>query len=184
MALEIMLHDDGTEFMELVKRCYREQPDKADLRELRKALETAPALYEKVFALATAVQNTLISKVTSGKTTALALTANVETMRQALGYEQAPIIEKMLIENILNAWLHYQHTEYHVTELIGSDSTFEVSRHWDRKLTNAQARYIRAIEALAKVRKLALPVLQVNINTDQGQQVNFAGDLVRGNPAG
>ena len=42
----------------------------------------------------------------------------------------------------------------------------------DRKLSAAQRRYLRACETLARVRKLRLPTLQVNIGE---KQVNVAG---------
>ncbi len=48
-----------------------------------------------------------------------------------------------------------------------------VGAYWDRRVSGAQARYLRAMEALARVRRLAMPQpLQVNIG---GQQVNVAG---------
>ena len=45
----------------------------------------------------------------------------------------------------------------------------------------SQSRYLRACRTLAQVRRLArnIPALQVNINTDAGQQVNVLGDLNR-----
>jgi hypothetical protein len=48
-----------------------------------------------------------------------------------------------------------------------------VGTYWDRRLNSAQQRHLRAIESLARVRRLsnATP-LQVNIG---GQQVNVAG---------
>jgi hypothetical protein len=45
--------------------------------------------------------------------------------------------------------------------------------YWEKWLTMAQARYTKAIEMLAKVRKLSRATpLQVNIG---GQQINVAG---------
>lgn len=179
MPLEISLYDDGTDFMELVRRCYKEKPDSKDLQALGDHLSKSPELFKQVFNLSAAVRNSLITAIAPKPVMKTALTSNVKNMRGELGYDQAPIIEQMLIDSIVLAWLRYQWVEHQVTELIGSDSTFELSRHWDRKLTEAQRRYLRAVEALARVRKMALPALQVNINTENGQQVNIAGDLVR-----
>ena len=50
---------------------------------------------------------------------------------------------------------------------------------WERRLSLAERRHLRACETLARVRKLLMngPVLQVNIASQGGQQVNVAGDL-------
>jgi hypothetical protein len=52
--------------------------------------------------------------------------------------------------------------------------TCERGAYWERRLTAAQGRYLRACESLARVRRLSRPgaPLQVNIG---GQQVNMAG---------
>ncbi len=51
--------------------------------------------------------------------------------------------------------------------------TLSSGAYWDRRVNGAQARYLRAVEALARVQRLAHPMpLQVNIG---GQQVNVAG---------
>jgi hypothetical protein len=50
---------------------------------------------------------------------------------------------------------------------------------WDKLLTQAQRRHLRALESLARIRKLSKgsDFVQVNIAADGGQQVNVAGSL-------
>ncbi len=50
---------------------------------------------------------------------------------------------------------------------------------WERRLSVAQHRYLLACQTLAKIRRLGskYPNLQVNIATQNGKQVNVAGDL-------
>jgi hypothetical protein len=44
---------------------------------------------------------------------------------------------------------------------------------WERVLASKEARYLRAIETLARVRRLLrLPAVQVNIAAEGSQQVN------------
>ena len=59
--------------------------------------------------------------------------------------------------------------------LSGSTSSVD---HWERRLSAAQRRYLRACESLARVRKLGrtTPALQLNIATHGGQQVNVVTD--------
>lgn len=44
--------------------------------------------------------------------------------------------------------------------------------YWERKLSTVQYRYLRAIEALARVRNLmGVPMVQITIAAEGGQQV-------------
>jgi len=55
----------------------------------------------------------------------------------------------------------------------------EEADYWDRYLTTAQNRFLRAVEALARVRRLArnTPALQINIAGEGGKQVNVQGEV-------
>jgi hypothetical protein len=56
--------------------------------------------------------------------------------------------------------------------------TLHDGEKWERILASKEARYLRAIETLARVRRLLnLPAPQVNINLPGGQQVNVQGDV-------
>jgi hypothetical protein len=59
-------------------------------------------------------------------------------------------------------------------------------KYWSGVLSACQMRYLRAIDTLLRVRKLTrnTPMLQVNIATKEGQQVNIAGDFVKEEKAG
>jgi hypothetical protein len=59
--------------------------------------------------------------------------------------------------------------------------TLRDMEQWERVLASKEARFFRAIEELARVRRLLkLPALQVNIAAAGGQQVNVAGELPAG----
>ena len=51
------------------------------------------------------------------------------------------------------------------------DLSCELGIYYERCITSAQKRYLAAIKSLALIRKLAVPVLQVNIAKEQ---VNMA----------
>jgi hypothetical protein len=104
-------------------------------------------------------------------------------MEKALGYTDAPRLEKMLIDTVMLAWLRLQEFEFIFTNLDREGMSLSKGAFWEKRLSAAQARYLRAVEALAKVRKLARrdPALQLNVAVQGGQQVNVAGDLT---PAG
>ncbi len=92
----------------------------------------------------------------------------------SLGYAGAPMLEQLLIEHIALAWIDLDFVQQlYAKNALGAHSLSHGS-YWDRRLSGAQARYLRATEALARVRRLSMPQpLQVNIG---GQQVNVAGN--------
>jgi hypothetical protein len=99
-------------------------------------------------------------------------------LRTSLGYEAASALERLLIDVILTAW-----QDYHLFAMVYGQRTSESftlrdMEQWERVLASKEARYLRAIEELARVRRLLkLPALQVNIAAAGGQQVNVAGAL-------
>jgi hypothetical protein len=55
---------------------------------------------------------------------------------------------------------------------------------WERILASKEARYLKAVETLARVRRLLrLRAPQLNIALAGGQQVNVAGELTTARPA-
>jgi len=84
----------------------------------------------------------------------------------------------MLIEHILTVRLQLIYAEHKYTHcVVNQETTFRQATDWDNLLTSTQTRFIRAIEALARVQRLArnTPALQINIARDGGQQVNLVG---------
>jgi hypothetical protein len=65
--------------------------------------------------------------------------------------------------------------EHHGLTLAANSGTLEQGEYWEKRLSAAQRRYLRACETLARVRKLTLGTLalQVNIAAAGGQQVNM-----------
>ena len=167
------------ELADLIIRCYKEKPKRADLLALREYLEATPELYKVVFDLSEALQENMINKMIDQKPVKMAIQANVIDIKNGMGYEHAPIIEKMLIDNVVITWLRYQWAEYQLSAYLGRQVRMSVVDWWERRTSAAQRRYLRAIETLARVRKLArnTPALQVNIAAEGGQQVNVGGDL-------
>jgi len=67
---------------------------------------------------------------------------------------------------------------YNATVVDRSASIAEAT-YRDKLLTTTQNRYLKAIEMLAKVRRMArsTPSLQINIAQEGGQQVNVQGEV-------
>ena len=79
-----------------------------------------------------------------------------------------------LLGNVLNSWLRLRWLEYRYQRVTSGEYYMPEAEHWEKRLSAAQRRYLRAVETLARVRKMNIN-LQVNIATQGGQQVNVMG---------
>lgn len=78
-------------------------------------------------------------------------------------------LEKLLVERVVGTWLHLHQLETNYA--CRTDPTIALGEYFQRIISAAQKRYLAAVKALADVRRLALPALQVNIAK---KQVNVA----------
>src|SRR5262249_25091642 len=83
--------------------------------------------------------------------------AEMEGMKESLMKEGSTPMELLLIEAILICWLRVQHAEFYRTQLINEAQSYTQYEFAEKMLTNAHNRYIKAIESLAKLRKLKQP---------------------------
>jgi hypothetical protein len=106
-----------------------------------------------------------------------AVLRKMELMRAELaGPEPAPL-ERLLVERIVACWLQLHYLDVRLAQS-EAKLTMEQLDHLEGRRDRAHRRYLSAIKTLATVRKLALPVLQVNIAK---KQINVAGPCI---PAG
>jgi hypothetical protein len=94
----------------------------------------------------------------------------LESLRAELGGPSPTPLERLLVERIALCWLHLHHLEV----VYGSKEsmTLDLGVYFQKCIDRAHRRYLSSIKTLAVVRKLAIPVLQVNIAK---KQVNVAG---------
>jgi hypothetical protein len=92
-------------------------------------------------------------------------------LRAELAGPASTPLERVLVERIVACWLHL----YHLEMVYAGSHGMEWAAHHQRCLDRAHKRYLSAIKTLAVVRKLAVPVVQVNLAR---KQVNVAGPYV------
>lgn len=161
---------DSNELRALLRRVNNENPSQADRKALDAYIvEHGSAEFAAVANLARLVTDTTIKKAFGHDYGfSRAVEAKCVSLRDELGYEQAPALEKMLIQAVTICWLRLQICEFHYGVVIGGECTLIKGAYWEKKLSAHQRRYLRAVETLAKVRKLAI---NVQINVGQNQQV-------------
>jgi hypothetical protein len=94
----------------------------------------------------------------------------MELLRAELAGPNPTPVERLLVERIVACWLQVQDADIRYSQ--AKDLTLAGSEYHQRRMDRAHRRYLAAVRTLALVRKLALPVLQVNIAR---KQLNVAG---------
>lgn len=135
----------------LVQATDKENPKDEDVRLLREQLRDNPQVWREVADLARAAENRILSN-NALRRECLAL--RLEEMRDLLGWTTAREIERLLIEQVCLSWLRLNLLEAVHHEETSGLYPLDAALQWDKRLREAQKRYLRAIEALARTRAL------------------------------
>jgi hypothetical protein len=171
----------NAEFWELAGKVEKSsEPKKEEIERLRQLVLSFPEFWHVLAQSTGNMRNRLIEKISRGIHRAFML-AEVDILKKQFGYDEKPPLEQLLIDHILTAKLRLIHVENCYNNLVVNQSvTLTFGEYWDGVLTTAENRYLRAIEMLARVRRLArnTPALQINIAREGGKQVNVQGDTL------
>jgi hypothetical protein len=143
-----------------------------DLEELREALKVVPAVARTVGNLVVQARERIIEGMSTNDVVKESIRQRVIEVQEELGYTEAPLVEQLLIEQVGICWLQLYEVEMRYVSARSSDRLSIDQAAWlERRLTMVKNRYTKAIETLARVRKMGrVTPLQVNI---AGQQVNL-----------
>lgn len=168
-----------SDFYNLFNRVNKDKPVKKDLTDLRSMLSKNPNLWDVVGGLAEQNIFRLLAETNMTEGIREVFRANLNSIQSNLGYNSSPMLEKMLIESVLLVWLRLNIYEYQMSVLDNQGMTLGKASFWEKRLSASMNRYLRVCRTLAHVRRLSrnIPALQVNINTESGQQLNVLGDL-------
>lgn len=102
-----------------------------------------------------------------------ALTRKMEMLRAELCGANPTPVERLLVERVVACWLQVQDADVRYAQ--AKDLSWKAGEYFQRRMNHSHKRYLSALKTLALVRKLAVPVLQVNIGK---KQVNVAGNVI------
>lgn len=145
------------ELYALVRTCDKERPAKTDLDKLRSHLDKHADLAMYVGDLAIQARMQIVDNAMPKKGAALCIDVVFDQMVLDLGYKEAGPIEKSLIMHICLCWLRLHVCELRYESNAKNNQTLTQGEYWDKKLSSHQRRYLRAVETLAKVRRLMQP---------------------------
>ena len=149
----------------LLHRTNREDAAPEDLKALRQYYVRNPPASLQTGIASFALENAL-NGARNGAV-AEATRAGVGKLRAELGYRDSSALERMLIDHIALCWINVHRIQFDYDGVMSQSVTLKQGAYWERRLTSAQRRYLKAIETLARVRRMKLPAVQVNIGQNQ-----------------
>lgn len=160
------------ELRSLVAQVDQKKPSAGAKAALRQFLTDNPDIWRNTGDLAEQANLNMIESMQ-------ATSAIKESIKHGLGAIERDLaqpgdgeLEKLIIRQITGCWLRLSYVEYVVgRNTVEGNFTLNQGYFWERRLSAAQRRYLRAIETLARVRRLNLPAVQVNIGAQQMNQV-------------
>lgn len=167
-----VIADDRDEIYRLMKAVDKKRPDKKDVAALILALRQNPELWRSLGDMANNAATHLIDTMQAPQSLKLSLQQGWKYLQAELGAESATALEKLLIQQVVISWLRLNLVEYSYTTIHQESITLARGDYWERRLNAAQRRFLRACSTLARVRKMDLPPIQVNIAQQQVNQVN------------
>jgi hypothetical protein len=159
------------EFLNLLDSTNVDKPAKKDVAALRRFLREHPELWAYVGDLAEQAILHLIEAMGAKPAMTESLKTGYKEVIKGLGLTTSPPLERLLIQQVVMAWLRLAYVEYQYTSITDGDQLIRRVDHWERRLNAAQRRFLRACSTLARIRKLNLPPIQVNIGQNQINQV-------------
>ena len=100
----------------------------------------------------------------------------LQVFKKELGSDTSPLLEQVLIQHAALCWLKLNLVELSYSNAMKQSITLTLGIYWEKRLTEAQRRFTRACETLARVRKWSrnTPALQINVAAEGGQQINLS----------
>ena len=147
--------------------------DEHALADLRSVLNAHPELWAEVGNLAREAELTLVRAAAGTNTVQKeAILRKLSSLRRELSGPRMTPLEGLLIDRVVVGWLGLAVAEGIYHQALGQGLEPSDDEFHQRRVERAQRRYLAAVKALATVRRLGMPSMQVNIGD---KQVNVAG---------
>ena len=142
--------------------------------ELRQLHEILSGDYRKRFSrIITNTTDPVINALNvSNALTSEMMRIEIATMYAKYGYADAPQLEQHLIDHVIACYLRLWVAERDYSAIHKNQHTLTLGMFWEKRLTMLQGRYLRAVEMLARVRRVKLPNVQINIANEGAKQLN------------
>ena len=164
------------ELRTLARKADKAKPDKGDLVALTAFLNQHPEFWRVYGDLTEQAAGIMLEDMQAPRPMNESMQVGMAYMAAELTQPGDGELERLIIGQIVGCWLRLSFVEYtYGRALVTGTLTLNQGDFWERRLSAAQRRYLRAIETLARVRRMNLPAMQVNIAAQQVNQVNTRG---------
>jgi hypothetical protein len=85
-------------------------------------------------------------------------------IKQGLGYDTAPELERLLIDEIALCWLRMGEAEAMYSQIMSGTHDADKATYAERRLSACLKRYTRGCESLARLRRSSNIILAVQVN--------------------
>lgn len=146
----------ASELFEIIQATNKEKPAKGDIERLKNYLAEHPEDVAAMGNLANQLKTQIVESSFASVATTHSLYAYLKQMRNDQGYDEADFIVRGLIDNVCLCWLRLYVTEFQYNQYT-INASLARALFWEKALSAAQKRYLRAVETLARIRKLQQP---------------------------
>lgn len=170
--------DSKAKTRRMIDAMYKADPTKETREAFRDLLQEQPDLALLFGTLPGMARGQSLERFSSFPAMEESIRFQLKQLRADLAGEYASPLEVLLVDAVVLCYQDYFSFALLYNTKTKKDTTLDGMAAWERVLASKEARYLRAVETLARVRRLLnLPAPQLNINMPGGQQVNVSGDV-------
>lgn len=146
---EVSKYSDG-----FLQRVNKPDASQEDVARLKKMLVEMPMMASLAGNLADRTQRKMIDDLSSVPLIKESTKVYIEQMKEELGWQDSPMLERLLIETIVSCWLQYHNAAIQFSFATSRSHSIKEGEYLDERVSLAHKRFLKSIESLAKVRKL------------------------------
>lgn len=162
--------DPKKDFIEIFGATNKQNPKTEDIEILRELMREDSSIWKNYGDWAKQSESVILNEYF--KTSGFLLETvkkKLANMRDELGWENASEIEKLLIRQVCLTWLRLYFVERQHHQATFGSHNLTSGVYWDKRLSMAQKRHLKAIESLAKVRKMTAQTAKLEAAAKRSQ---------------
>jgi len=145
--------DDRTRWLALIERVNADTPKRSDLEAFAREVQANPDRLAEVADLAGQAHRHLAEHVPGGFFVRESVRRGIERTIEELSTAQDDPIEKQLVGHIATCWARLYLVQREYTMRTAAELPTLEGYFWEHRLSAAQARWLRALDTLARVRR-------------------------------
>jgi hypothetical protein len=151
---ELQPNDAAQQLSRLVVKANKGKEDGPEVKELRKFLDEHEEFTRCHTIIADSLKHGVMRKITAQPGHSELFEREYNLRRDDLGWKDASPLERLMIERVMLLWVRLLWCENYNAGYMKGGVVMRESEFADKQYTRAHARYVKAIESLAKLRQV------------------------------